>query len=158
MGNRRTRLDGKLQRVRTMKLLSMALFVFVSFLLVMPGVARSGEPTDQLSGTVNTLTGMLASAPRAAMTSDELPERVAKLIYERFDFAEMAKLSLGNYWNRISDDQRREFVEVFTSYVLRAYKSTLNSYNGETISYEREVQESDRAQVNTKVTGKDQTV
>jgi phospholipid transport system substrate-binding protein len=89
------------------------------------------------------------------MTSDELPEWVAKLIYERFDFAEMAKLSLGQYWERISEDERREFVEVFTTYVLRVYKSTLNSYNGEKISYEREVQEGDRAQVDTKVMAKD---
>jgi len=124
----------------------------------MPFEARAGEPSDQLSGTVNTLSGMLASAPRAAMTSDKLPDRVAKLIYERFDFAEMAKLSLGKYWDVISEDERREFVEVFTTYVLRAYKSTLNSYNGEKISYEREVQEGDRAQVDTKVTGKDQTM
>jgi phospholipid transport system substrate-binding protein len=141
-----------------MKLLSTALFVLVSFLFSIPFVARAGEPTDQLSGTVDTLSGMLASAPRAAMTSDELPDRIAKLIYERFDFAEMAKLSLGKYWDGISEDERQEFVEVFTAYVLRVYKSTLNSYNGEKISYEREVREGDRAQVDTKVMGKDQTL
>lgn len=141
-----------------MKLLSIALFVFFSFLFSMPFPVRAGEPTDQLSSTVNTLSGMLASAPRAAMTSDELPERIAKLIFDRFDFAEMAKLSLGNYWDRISEDERREFVEVFTTYILRAYKSTLNSYKGEKISYEREVRAGDRAQVDTKVTGKDQTL
>jgi phospholipid transport system substrate-binding protein len=141
-----------------MKLHSIALIVFVSCLFSMPFMGRAGEPTDQLSDTVNTLTGMLASAPRAAMASDELPERVAKLIFERFDFAEMAKLSLGQYWDRLSGDERREFVGVFTTYVLRVYKNTLNSYNGEKISYEREVQEGDRAQVDTKVAGKDQTV
>jgi phospholipid transport system substrate-binding protein len=133
----------------------MTVFVFVCLLSSMPFVARAGEPTDQLSGTVNTLTGMLASAPRAAMTSDELPDRVAKLIYERFDFAEMAKLSLGKYWDGISEAERQEFVEVFTTFVLRAYKSTLSSYNGEKISYEREIQEGDHAQVDTKVMGKD---
>lgn len=141
-----------------MKLLRMGMFVFVSWFFSVPGLVRAGEPTDQLSGTVNKLSGMLASAPRAAMTSDELPERVAKLIYERFDFAEMAKLSLGKYWDGISEDERREFVEVFATYVLRVYKSTLNAYNGEKISYEREVQEGDRAQVDTKVIGKDKPV
>ena len=143
--------------MRTMKLAGIFIFVLGCF-LSMPFVVRAGEPTDQLSGTVNKLSGMLASAPRSAITSDELPERVAKLIFERFDFAEMAKLSLGNYWNRISEDERREFVEVFTTYVLRVYKNTLNSYNGETISYEREIQEGDRAQVDTKVMGKDKPV
>ena len=141
-----------------MRLRRMAVVVFVSLLFSIPGWVRAGEPTDQLSGTVNKLTGMLASAPRAAMTSDELPERVAKLIYERFDFAEMAKLSLGKYWDGISEEERREFVEVFTTYVLRVYKSTLNSCSGEKISYEREVQEGDRAQVDTKVMGKDKPV
>jgi phospholipid transport system substrate-binding protein len=136
-------------------LLRTVIFFFLSLSLPFVSLVRAGDPTDQLSGTVNKLTGMLASAPRAAMTSDELPEWVAKLIYERFDFAEMAKLSLGQYWERISEDERREFVEVFTTYVLRVYKSTLNSYNGEKISYEREVQEGDRAQVDTKVMAKD---
>jgi phospholipid transport system substrate-binding protein len=70
----------------------------------------------------------------------------------------MAKLSLGKYWDGISEDERKEFVAVFTTYVLRAYKSTLNSYNGEKISYEREIREGDRAQVATKVMGKDQTL
>jgi len=141
-----------------MKLTGILIFVFGFFVASLPSPVRAGDPTDPLSGTVNKLSGMLASAPRSAMTSDELPERVAKLIFERFDFAEMAKLSLGNYWNRISEDERREFVEVFTTYVLRVYKSTLNSYNGETISYERETQDGDRAQVNTKVMGKDKPV
>jgi phospholipid transport system substrate-binding protein len=138
-----------------MKLAGMLALILGCFLVSMPFSVRAGEPTDQLSGTVDKLTGMLASAPRSAMTSDELPDRVAKLIFERFDFAEMAKLSLGNYWNRISEDERREFVEVFTTYVLRVYKNTLSSYHGETISYERETQEGDRAQVDTKVMGKD---
>lgn len=141
-----------------MKLAGIFIFVLGCFLSSMPFVVRAGEPTNQLSGTVDKLSGMLASAPRSAMTSDELPERVAKLIFERFDFAEMAKLSLGNYWNRISEDEQREFVEVFTTYVLRVYKSTLNSYKGETISYEREIQEGNRAQVDTKVMGKDKPV
>lgn len=141
-----------------MKLARISFFVFVSFLFSTPFMAQAGEPTDQLSSTVNKLTGMLASAPRSAMTSDELPERVAKLIYERFDFPEMAKLSLGKYWDSISEDERREFVDVFTTYVLRVYKSTLNAYNGEKISYGREVQEGDRAQVDTKIIGKDKSV
>lgn len=130
----------------------------VSLFLSAASGVRAGEPTDQLSGTVNNLTAMLASAPRAAMTSDELPERVAKVIYERFDFAAMAKLSLGGYWDGLTEDERREFVEVFTTYLLRVYKSALSSYNGEKVSYEREVQEGDLAQVDTKIVGKDKPV
>lgn len=140
------------------KLLGMCTVVFVSLFLSFSGLARAGEPTDQLSATVNKLTGMLAAAPGAALASDELPERVAKVIYERFDFAAMAKLSLGRYWDGLSEDERREFVEVFTTYLLRVYKSALNSYNGEKISYEREVQNGDLAQVDTKISGKDKPV
>lgn len=132
--------------------------VFVATFLSVAGPAWAGEPTEQLSATVNKLTGMLAAAPRAAMVSDELPERVARLVYERFDFTEMAKLSLGKYWDALSEDDRHEFVEVFTTYLLRVYKSALASYNGEKISYEREVQEGDRAQVDTKIIGKDKPV
>jgi len=133
-------------------------FVIVVTFLCLVGSVWAGEPTDQLSATVNKLTGMLAMAPGAALATDELPERVAKVIYERFDFAAMAKLSLGKYWDRISEDEQREFVEVFTTYLLRVYKSALNSYNGEKISYDREVQNGDLAQVDTKIIGKDKPV
>jgi phospholipid transport system substrate-binding protein len=119
---------------------------------------RAGEPTDQLSRTVDNLTAMLASTPRAALTSDELPELMAKVIYERFDFPAMAKLSLGRFWDGLTEDERREFVEVFTTYLLRVYKSALTSYNGEKISYEREVQRGDLAEVDTKIIGKDKPV
>ena len=132
--------------------------VFVVTFLSLAGLARAGEPTDQLSATVNKLTGMLAAAPGMALANGALPDRMAEVIYERFDFAAMAKLSLGKYWDRLSEDERREFVEVFSTYLLRVYKSALSSYNGEKISYEREVQNGDLAQVDTKIIGKDKPI
>ena len=132
--------------------------VFVVTFLSLAGLARAGEPTDQLSATVNKLTGMLAAAPGMALANGALPDRMAEVIYERFDFAAMAKLSLGKYWDRLSEDERREFEEVFSTYLLRVYKSALSSYNGEKISYEREVQNGDLAQVDTKIIGKDKPI
>lgn len=132
--------------------------VLAGWFLSAADLANAGEPTDQLSGTVNNLTAMLTAAPRTALTSDELPEPMAKVIYERFDFPAMAKLSLGKYWDGLTEDERREFVDVFATYLLRVYKSALTSYNGEKISYEREVQKGDLAEVDTKIIGKDKPV
>src|SRR5580765_3320709 len=49
----------------------------------------------------------------------------------------MAKESLGTRWNDLKGKQK-EFVSVFTDFVEHSYMSTLGSYRGEKIVYDRD--------------------
>lgn len=85
---------------------------------------------------------------------EERRERLREVIAARFDFEEMAKRSLGQYWQR-NAARKEEFVPVFTRFVEESYVGSIESYKNEKIVYARERIDKDFAQVDTKViTGK----
>ncbi|HKE58196.1 MAG TPA: ABC transporter substrate-binding protein [Pyrinomonadaceae bacterium] len=81
-------------------------------------------------------------------------ERRAKLkemIYQRFDFTEMAKRSLDSEWRRRSPEEQKEFVKLFTDLLERAYLDQIESYNGEKIQLLKELDGDNYADVATKI-------
>jgi len=74
------------------------------------------------------------------------------VIYQRFDFTEMARRSLGPEWRRRTAEEQKEFVALFTKLLERAYLNTIESYNGEKVQYLNERAENSGAQVDTKIT------
>jgi phospholipid transport system substrate-binding protein len=74
------------------------------------------------------------------------------VIYQRFDFTEMARRSLGPEWRRRTAEEQKEFVALFTKLLERAHLNTIESYNGEKVQYLNERAENSGAQVDTKIT------
>lgn len=74
------------------------------------------------------------------------------MIYQRFDFTEMARRSLGPEWRRRTAEEHKEFVALFTKLLERAHLNTIESYNGEKVQYLNERAENSGAQVDTKIT------
>jgi phospholipid transport system substrate-binding protein len=70
----------------------------------------------------------------------------------RFDFAAMAEKSLGNRWKDL-DGMEEEFVSAFTDFVEHSYMSTLGSYRGEKVVYDRDRSDGESAEVDTRVVG-----
>lgn len=59
-------------------------------------------------------------------------ERLARLLDEATDLDLVARLVLGRYWRQATPAQRREYVELFRSMVLKTMADRLESYGGET--------------------------
>jgi phospholipid transport system substrate-binding protein len=74
------------------------------------------------------------------------------VIYQRFDFTEMARRSLGPEWRRRTAEEQKEFVALFTKLLERVHLNTIESYNGEKVQYLNERAENSGAQVDTKIT------
>ena len=77
--------------------------------------------------------------------------RSKKLIYQRFDFTEMARRSLGPEWRRHSPEEQKEFVKIFTDLLERAYLEQIESYNDQKVRYVNEHEDASHAQVDTKI-------
>ena len=63
-----------------------------------------------------------------------LAEREAaldKLLKDSFDLYLIGRFSLGRYWRQAGEDQRRDYLQLFSEYVLRSYASKLGGYAGE---------------------------
>ena len=110
----------------------------------------AGAPSDQTRATIEKVLTILKD-PAA---KSERRERLRQVIYPSFDFAEMAKRSLGSHWQRRSSTEQQEFVKLFTDLVESSYVDAIESYNGEKVVVANEKQDKDFAEVNTKIVTK----
>lgn len=127
------------------------LIIVMSCLTLTPVKLKAGEPTQQLSATINSFLAILMSTPVAELQARGLPESARQLVFARFDFTEMTKRSLGSHWNGLNAGEQSEFVEAFTQRLLFAYGRTLHSYGGEKIQFKGELQDREQAKVETRV-------
>ena len=132
-----------------MRYLAISLTLFLT--MALPWRANAGEPTVQLSTTINEFVTILVSTPVSELRSTGLPEKALKLIYGRFDFSEMTKRSLAGHWKTLEQSEQREFVDAFTQKLLVAYGRTVRASGDEKIQFKRETLDGKFARVETKV-------
>jgi phospholipid transport system substrate-binding protein len=121
-------------------------------LLMQPGVAPAGVPGDAVRQTTDKLLAILKDTQlKGESKKAERRAKLKEVIYQRFDFTEMAKRALGAEWRRHSPQEQQEFVKLFTGLLEEAYLDKIESYSGEKVLYLKERQDSDYAEVDTKI-------
>jgi len=128
------------------------------FVLVSAPEAVAGAATDQLKGAIDRVVATLDS-PVLKGDGKVLERRTAvrKIANEIFDFNEIARRSLGRYWQPLTEPQRTEFVFLFGDLLERSYISKIELYGGEKIVYSGERVEADLATVSTRIMTKNGT-
>jgi len=131
---------------------SVAVFLILASMSVFirPLSATAGLPTEQVRGTVDRVLAIVQDPN--LKTKNKLNERrelLRNVISARFDFAEMARRSLGAEWRRLTPAQQQQFVELFTDLLRDAYVADIESYKGQKVSYTREAQDEQFAVVQT---------
>lgn len=117
--------------------------------------ANAGVPTEQVRGTVDQVIAILADPSlKTESKQKERRDQLRRVIFARFDFAEMARRSLGPEWRRRTATEQQEFVILFTDLLQDSYIGTIESYSGDKVGYTRELQEKDNAEVQTTLTTK----
>jgi phospholipid transport system substrate-binding protein len=121
-------------------------------LLVQPVWVAAGVPGDQVHQTTDKLLAILKDPQlKGESKRNERRDKLKELIYQRFDFTEMARRSLGSEWRRRSPEEQKEFVKLFTGLLERTYLDNIESYNGEKFQYLKEQEDNNHAQVDTKI-------
>ena len=121
-------------------------------LLVQPVWVAAGVPGDQVRQSADKLLAILKDPQlKGESKKNERRDKLKEVIYQRFDFTEMARRSLGSEWRRRSPEEQREFVKLFTGLLERAYLDNIESYNGEKFRYLKEQEDNNYAQVDTKI-------
>jgi phospholipid transport system substrate-binding protein len=114
--------------------------------------AHAGIPAERIRATTEQVLKVLQDPQfKSESRKQERRELLKQAIYPRFDFAEMAKRSLGPHWQKRSDAERQEFIQLFTEALEGAYVDTIASYSGEKIILGKETQEGNLAEVSTKI-------
>lgn len=117
--------------------------------------SHAGAPSDQMRGTIEKVLAVLKDPSlKAGAKKSERLDQLRQAIYPKFDFAEMAKRSLGAQWQRRSPEEQREFVKLFTDLLENAYFDNIETYDGEKVAITGEKQDQDFAEVSSKITTK----
>ena len=111
--------------------------------------ARAETPTAYVRGILDQVMG-LQNAP--AQATQARSQAIHKIIERNFDFALMAKDSLGPAYERLSGSQRQEFMQTFSYLFQDSYtRLVLNFLKKENIQYGRELPQGDKARVDTAI-------
>ena len=112
----------------------------------------AGEPTEQVKQTVDEVIKILNN--KELKKPEKEKERKAKIratVEERFDFAEMAKRSLGIYWGKRNPAEQKEFITLFSDLLEDTYIRKIEKYDNERVVYVGETEEGSYAAVKTKI-------
>jgi phospholipid transport system substrate-binding protein len=109
-----------------------------------------GDPMVAVKGTVNQVLSVVTDPSYKSATSGRR-EKLREVIAPRFDFTDMARSAMGYHWRTLSPAQRDQFVHLFTGLLEASYMGKIEGYKGQKITYVKETQDGDLAQVNTQI-------
>lgn len=136
---------------RDKKILSGAVIMLAALWLGGPRPSFAGQPMERIKGAIERVSEVLQDvSAKAGANKVEAVQAIREIIVPSFDFAEMARISLGDQWKSL-DGRQSEFVGAFADFVENSYMNTLASYRGEKVVYLRERIDHNLAQVDTQV-------
>jgi phospholipid transport system substrate-binding protein len=130
-------------------------FVVLSALAITMAIGgRSLADTSPLEQTKAGVQGAINVLRDKSLPLPEKRQKLRALSQGNFDFADMARSALGYHWKELSDDQRKQFTDVFSAFIEDAYLNRIQEYAGQDVQFVDEKQEEPgRIAVESRVVG-----
>lgn len=134
------------------KIFLLAILLLISFQPVISSAEmaatsdRAVGPKAQVEHTVNAILNVLRCD-----TGDEVEQRqqISTMIRDKFDFKVMSQGALGRNWKVVSDDERANFVALFSDLLEETYLGRIRAYTDQEVTYGEETIRKGRAVVET---------
>lgn len=121
-------------------------------LLGAAATAWAGPPTEAIRTTIDAVIRMVDDpALKKPDRKEERRKLLEDLIGQRFNYAEMAKRSLGAEWAKRSPEEQKEFAANFQSLMVKTYIGRIEAYAGEKVLYLKELNDGEYAETYTHV-------
>ena len=115
-----------------------------------PAYGQEGA-LNEVKATVKQLVEIAESMPGDA-NREVRREKLRAVITERFDFAEMAKRSLGPQWAKITAEEQADFVNIFSNLLSKTYMNRVEKVTKDMVKVESENLDFPKSVVKSKVT------
>lgn len=117
----------------------MTLIAFAGAMLVLMVMqAASPAPAWAFPTALDTVNQVInTSLPVLRDKRTPLPQRrrqLRDLLEQHFDFADMARITLGYHWRELNTTQRAQFTALFTAFIENAYLSKIQDYSGQDVA------------------------
>jgi phospholipid transport system substrate-binding protein len=118
-------------------------------------VVLAGEATEQIRETTEKLISVLTDpAFQDPARAQEKKQLIRTIADERFDWEEAASRSLARHWVQRTDQEKREFVALFSDLLEATYMDKVDNYSGEHVLYVGENTDGDYGVVQVKIVTK----
>ena len=100
--------------------------------LALPVSVLAGEATDRVRDELNRITAIVRDPTlQGPAKEDERNARVKELIWQWFDVQEMARRSLAGHWAKRSEEERKDFAELFGDLFVESYTRLVVDHLGD---------------------------
>jgi phospholipid transport system substrate-binding protein len=121
--------------------LSTALFVLFLF----PSVASAQTDPDAAARFISKLGDKAVDVLQDQSTSlESREERLRGIVAESLDIKTIGEFAVGKSWDRASDEEKEEYMELFSVYLLQIYTQRLGGYTGQTLQIDASSSYKDR--------------
>ena len=130
-----------------------ALFISLFLIFVLSVPVYAGAPTDAVDKTVNQVLDVVRDPKLKGPNAKQAKKEKLRVIYkDMFDEIEFSRRTLTRNWNKLTPDQRKEFVNLFEQVLEKAYLDKILDYSDEKIVFYKEDAISDKqVEVHSKV-------
>jgi phospholipid transport system substrate-binding protein len=117
---------------------------------------KKPDPIQQMRPYVDEIVNILTDKSlQGEEKCVERRQKVMNVVYQRFDFTEMSKRVLGSQWRNLSENQKQEFTNLFTTLLEHAYIGKIENYSNQKVEFKDQRVRNDRAEVQTEIIDKD---
>jgi phospholipid transport system substrate-binding protein len=128
-----TKSDTRSLALKITNAISASVLIALIAILALTAPARAaGDAIDAVKGLVNPAVQILADK------STPLKDRQTKLrdlANGYFDYTAMSRSALGMHWKDLTDQQKKDFTDTFTSFLQDSYLSRISDYSGQQINF-----------------------
>ena len=111
---------------------------FLLFAIVVALSGTSGAGATAVQGAAQFIRQLgdkaIATLQAPDLTLDQREARFRGLLAEGFDLAFIGRFVLGRYWRAASPEQRSDYLELFSEFVVQIYSTRFGGYVGESLT------------------------
>lgn len=133
------------------KLFSTTIAILFAALLSVSACADDTGPKTTIEATVNKIIEVLEARHDTSKLTSKDRDAIRQSVEGKFDYAAMAKRSLGKPWNDLDGVQQTHFTGVFRDLLERSYGNRLSEYKGQKVMFADAELKGDKARVESTV-------
>jgi phospholipid transport system substrate-binding protein len=108
--------------------------------LIFPVSVQAGAPLEAVKGHADKVLEVLRDPALKAEAAKKTKKEKLRAISEKmFDFTELSRRTLANNWKKLSPEQQKEFISLYTSLLEDAYANKILAFSDEKITFTKEV-------------------
>ncbi len=96
---------------------------------------KTSSPICVVKFAVNQIIDLLKNKE---LSKEQRREKIRKIIYEHFDFSEMAKRILARHWRKLSSHEKEEFTKLLAQLLETSYRNKIENYSDEKVLFKKQ--------------------